>query len=150
MTEPLDKRSISSKALAGRLLLMAVAMFAFGFLLVPLYDAFCEVTGLGGKTNRVAATNVGMTVDASREITLEFVTTVNAYAPWQFASKVNEMTVHPGGMYEAFFVAHNLSEQDKVAANRFGSARRVDDMVVGNVAIGEDDRIDPLAAAYFL
>jgi cytochrome c oxidase assembly protein subunit 11 len=115
MTEPLDKRSISSKALAGRLLLMAVAMFGFGFLLVPLYDAFCEVTGLGGKTNRVAATNVSMTVDTSRKITLEFVTTVNAYAPWQFAPKVNEMTVHPGGMYEAFFVAHNLSEQDKVA-----------------------------------
>ena len=104
-----------SRALAGRLLLMAVSMFAFGFLLVPLYDAFCEVTGFGGKTNRVAATNTATTVDTDRDITLEFITTVNSYAPWQFDSKVKNMSVHPGGMYEAFFVARNLSDQNKVA-----------------------------------
>jgi cytochrome c oxidase assembly protein subunit 11 len=115
MTDSNHKQTKSSKALAGRLLLMAVGMFGFGFLLVPLYDAFCEVTGLGGKTNRVAATEVATTADTSRDISLQFVTTVNAYAPWQFSSRVQEMTVHPGGMYEAFFVAQNLSGQDKIA-----------------------------------
>ena len=109
------RQKSENRALVGRLLLLAVAMFGFGFLLVPLYDAFCDITGLGGKTNRVAATSAVTTSDTSRDITLEFVTIVNGYAPWQFSSKVREMTVHPGGMYEAFFIARNLSDQDKVA-----------------------------------
>lgn len=101
--------------MVARLLLMAVAMFGFGFLLVPLYDAFCEVTGLGGKTNNVAAVITENTADVSREITLEFVTTVNGYAPWEFDSLAPKMSVHPGGMYEAFFVARNLHDQAKIA-----------------------------------
>jgi len=104
-----------SKSLAGRLILMAVAMFGFGFLLVPIYDAFCEITGLGGKTNRIAATGVSTEVDQAREINLEFVTTVNQYAPWEFHSEVEKMTVHPGGMYEATFIARNLTDEIKIA-----------------------------------
>ena len=42
-------------SLLRRLLVMAVAMFAFGFALVPLYDVFCEITGFGGRTNESAA-----------------------------------------------------------------------------------------------
>ena len=32
------------------LTLLTVVMFGFGYALVPLYDVFCEVTGLNGKT----------------------------------------------------------------------------------------------------
>jgi cytochrome c oxidase assembly protein subunit 11 len=28
-------------------------MFGFGYALVPLYDVFCDITGLNGKTVRV-------------------------------------------------------------------------------------------------
>jgi len=104
-----------SKSLARRLVFLAVAMFGFGFLLVPIYDAFCEITGLGGKTNSIAATEVATEVEQDREINLEFVTTVNQYAPWEFHSQVKEMTVHPGGMYEAIFIARNLTDKAKIA-----------------------------------
>lgn len=110
-----DRQQKETRSMVARLALMAVGMFGFGFLLVPLYDAFCEVTGLGGKTNRTAAEVVEERVVTERDITLEFVTTVNAYAPWEFASKVEKMTVHPGGMYEAWFTARNLTDQDRVA-----------------------------------
>jgi len=108
-------RDVDSKSLAGRLVLLAIVMFGFGFLLVPVYDAFCEITGLGGKTNSVAATDVATEVDQTREINLEFVTTVNQYAPWEFHSRRKEMTVHPGGMYEAIFIARNLTDKGKIA-----------------------------------
>lgn len=94
---------------------MAIAMFGFGFLLVPLYDAFCEVTGFGGKTADTAATNIVSQPDETREINLEFVTTVNQYAPWTFRSSVAGMIVHPGELYEATFIARNLTDQHKVA-----------------------------------
>jgi len=106
---------ISTRSLTLRLLALAVGMFGFGFLLVPLYDAFCEITGFGGRTNETAATNVVAVADTSREIQLEFVTTVNQYAPWEFASESDGMTVNPGGMYETWFVATNLTNSHKIA-----------------------------------
>jgi cytochrome c oxidase assembly protein subunit 11 len=106
---------ISSKALSFRLLALAIAMFGFGFLLVPIYDAFCEVTGFGGKTESTAATDVLEMPDEQREIKLEFVTTVNQYAPWEFHSSVDGMTIHPGGIYETTFIARNLTDQYKIA-----------------------------------
>ena len=100
--------------MVGQLLLMAVAMFGFGFLLVPLYDVFCDITGFGGRTNAVAAV-VEEAPDTSREIRVEFVTTKNSYAMFEFAADVDSMTVTPGKMYYATFTAKNLSGADAVA-----------------------------------
>ena len=33
-----------------RLAMIPLLMFGFGFALVPLYDVFCDITGLNGKT----------------------------------------------------------------------------------------------------
>ncbi len=93
---------------------MTVAMFGFGFLLVPLYDVFCEITGFGGRTNSEAAVVVEAP-DLTREIRVEFVTTVNSYAQFEFAADVDSMTVNPGKMYYATFTAKNLASIDKVA-----------------------------------
>jgi len=106
---------ISSKALALRLVAVAVGMFGFGYLLVPIYAVFCEVTGLGGKTNSQAATGIVAAPDESRNISLEFVTAVNQDAPWDFQAEVDGMTIHPGGLYEANFIATNLTDKHKIA-----------------------------------
>lgn len=113
--KPGQPAEISTRALTLRLLALAVGMFAFGFALVPIYDVFCEITGFGGKTNTTAATDVVMSADVSREIKLEFVTTVNQYAPWEFRAELDDMAIHPGGMYEAYFVATNLTDKHKIA-----------------------------------
>lgn len=107
---------ISTRALAVRLLAFVAGMFVFGvFVLPPVYDVFCEVTGLGGKTNSVAATDATVAADESRDVSLEFVTTVNQYAPWEFESAQETMTIHPGGMYKATFIARNLTDSHKIA-----------------------------------
>lgn len=102
------------RSLVVQLLIMAVAMFGFGFLLVPLYDVFCEITGFGGRTNAVAAV-VEEVPDLTREIRVEFVTTVNEYAQFEFAADADSMTVSPGKMYYATFTAKNLAAVQKVA-----------------------------------
>lgn len=102
------------RSLVVQLLIMAVAMFGFGFLLVPLYDVFCEITGFGGRTNAVAAV-VEEAPDLTREIRVEFVTTVNEYAQFEFAADADSMTVSPGKMYYATFTAKNLAAVQKVA-----------------------------------
>jgi len=114
MTESKDNLKTENRSLTAQLILLTAAMFGFGFLLVPLYDVFCEITGLGGRTNETAAV-AEEAPDLSREIRVEFVTTVNSYAPFAFAADVDTMTVSPGKMYFATFTAKNLSGDDKVA-----------------------------------
>lgn len=106
---------ISNRALTARPLVFAIGMFAFGFLVLPpMYEVFCDITGFGGRTNSsaVAATEKP---DETRTIRIEFVTTVNEYAPWSFTANVDSMDVHPGKMYFATFSATNQSEQALVA-----------------------------------
>jgi cytochrome c oxidase assembly protein subunit 11 len=106
---------ISNNALTLRLIGLAVGMFVFGVVVMPpLYDAFCEITGYGGRTN-TQAENVVEAPDETREIRIEFVTSINEYAPWEFSADVNSMTVNPGRMYFATFTAKNLTEDGKVA-----------------------------------
>ncbi|HZW58860.1 MAG TPA: cytochrome c oxidase assembly protein [Woeseiaceae bacterium] len=115
MTDNTDKRRQESRSLVIRLLIMTAGMFAFGFLfLPPLYSTFCELTGFGGRTNETAAT-IEPHPDESRDVAVEFVTTVNGNAPWEFSAKSADMTVHPGGLYEAKFFAHNLTNRAKIA-----------------------------------
>lgn len=104
----------ANRILVGRLLLLAAGMFGFGFALVPLYDVFCEITGLGGRTATAAAT-VAEAPDLSREIRVEFVTTLNDYAQFEFAAERSSMLVNPGRMYYVSFTAKNLSAENTVA-----------------------------------
>ena len=106
--------SKANKTLISKLVLLTIGMFAFGYALVPLYDIFCEITGFGGRTNTEAVT-VAEAPDLDREIRVEFVTTVNSYAPFDFEADADSMTVHPGKMYFATFTAKNLTGDGKVA-----------------------------------
>jgi len=112
--EKTDNQKNDHRSLVAQLLVMTVAMFGFGFLLVPLYDVFCEITGFGGRTNEVAAV-VQEAPDMTREIRIEFVTNVNSYAQFEFAADTDSMIVNPGRMYYATFTAKNLANVHKVA-----------------------------------
>lgn len=109
-----EEKRQSAASLAIRLAVVAVGMFGFGYLLVPAYDVFCEITGLGGRTNETPATAVAAP-QADRNVDLEFVTTVNQAAPWAFEAEAPGMSIHPGGIYEAVFLAENLSGRQQVA-----------------------------------
>ena len=109
-----DKTSATRRTVAV-LMLAVVGMFGFGFALVPLYNVFCEITGLNGKTGVVDARTVDESlVDESRLVTVEFVGNINSKLPWEVHPVVKRMTVHPGQIYEAAFSATNLSGRDTV------------------------------------
>ncbi len=84
-----------------------MAMFAFGFALVPLYDVFCALTGLQGKTAN-AASVVVVKPDPSRVVRVEFLASVGRGGAWQFESEVSHLDVHPGELNEAHFHVRNL------------------------------------------
>ena len=109
-----DPKTRAHAWVAGKMLALAIAMFGFGYLMVPLYDIICEVTGLNGKTGgRVAVADMNL-VAADREVTVEFVAIVNAGASWEFKPVENQMRVRPGQMYNTTYYAENLSPTPKV------------------------------------
>ncbi|CAL1239458.1 Cytochrome c oxidase assembly protein CtaG [Candidatus Methylocalor cossyra] len=89
-------------------------MFGFGFALVPLYNVFCEVTGLNGKIKTQAAAQTDMKADQSRELTLEFVTSLNQNMPLAFRAEKAKLKVHPGEYYTVNFFAENLTDKKLV------------------------------------
>jgi len=100
----------ANQSLVMRLAVMAVGMFAFGYLLVPLYDVLCKVTGIGGRPNAVAATITENQPVSGRVITVEFVAILNEQAPWEFHPAVASMQVNLGQLYDTTFFAHNLTD----------------------------------------
>lgn len=112
MTKPLPA---SNGRLVAKLILLTAAMFGFGYALVPLYNVFCEVTGLNGKTGRLSNEQASaFERDETREVTVEFVTNVNAGLPWDFAPKVTKVKVHPGVVTAVDFGVVNRSDQNMV------------------------------------
>ncbi|MFA0382016.1 cytochrome c oxidase assembly protein [Vibrio sp. 10N.222.54.A3] len=100
----------STKKLTGYLVLSVVAMFGFGFALVPLYDVMCEALGINGKTNTVSAVQPqGMQPDYSRSVRVEFMSHIKPDMPWQFSPEVRVLEVHPGEVVQTNYIAKNLS-----------------------------------------
>ena len=97
------------KRLVLRLSLMVVVMFAFGFALVPIYDVMCRAFGINGKT---AGQYEGeQTVDPSRQVRVQFLTTNNLNMVWEFYPKNDQLVTNPGAVNEMIFVAFNPSDQ---------------------------------------
>jgi len=101
------------RELTFKLAVLCVGMFGFGFALVPLYDVFCEITGLGGRTAGEAQ-QVTENVDLDRTVRVEFVGALASGAPWDFHPTESHMEVHPGKLYETHYFARNLTGQPLV------------------------------------
>ncbi len=105
----------NSKKLVRKLILTVIAMFGFGFALVPLYDVFCDITGLNGKTNESAATYQASGIDSSRMIRVQFISRNAQNIPWRFEPMIREVSVHPGERKVIKFYAKNQSTTNMTA-----------------------------------
>lgn len=105
-------KDVDNKKVIRNLLFAVVGMFGFGFALVPLYDVFCEVTGLNGKTGEQYVSDIPMKVDTTREIKVEFLANLNADMPWEFKPLTYSVRVHPGEATRIEYVARNKTDRD--------------------------------------
>ena len=94
------------------LLLVTIAMFGFGYAMVPLYDVFCKITGLNGKTIRVVESDIKEEYKTDRVVKIRFDSNINGDLPWKLKSNIKTMKVQPGKFYEATNVVENLYNGD--------------------------------------
>jgi cytochrome c oxidase assembly protein subunit 11 len=99
--------NVETKKLVRKLVIIVFSMFGFGFAMVPLYDVFCDITGLNGKTATVAAQENQGGIDATREIKVQFISKAAKDMPWQFRPEVAEISVRPGETKIVKFYAKN-------------------------------------------
>ena len=100
------------------LAVVAVGMFGFAFALVPLYEIFCEITGLNGKTSGLAASvpvAAGASNSASetleREVTIQFLSQVSRGMPWEFRPTESRLRVRLGEVTETTYYARNFANR---------------------------------------
>ncbi|MBB3232973.1 cytochrome c oxidase assembly protein [Halomonas stenophila] len=104
-------RQAGVRRTVARTLVVLAGMFVFAFALVPLYDVFCQVTGLNGKTSGRAQALVHADVDTSRTITVQFITRGSAGLPWELEADTRQLRVHPGESREVVFRFRNRGEE---------------------------------------
>ena len=113
----------SNRRVAGKLTIVVLAMFGFGFALVPAYRVICDITGFGGKLTEsgspVAAVDE---VDRDRLVTVEFVASVANYAAWEFRPKVAKMQVHPGELVTTTYYAANQLDKPVIGQASYNVA----------------------------
>ncbi len=109
-----------NRRMMGKLLVVAVLMFGFGYALVPAYRAICDALGINvlslAEQRRVdaAAGRGGNTqIDRSRTITVEF--DANARGPWDFKPAMASLQVHPGELATVMYEFRNRQDRTMAA-----------------------------------
>lgn len=90
-----------------KLTIIAVAMFGFGYALIPIYKQICEITGINILTPKdIDLKEIkNSQIDTSREVTIEF--DANTQGPWRFRPTVSSIKVHPGEMAQVVYEVVN-------------------------------------------
>ena len=98
----------SNRVILRKLLIVACAMFGFGFALVPFYKKICEVAGLNNVARADAVTNTQ--IDETRWITMEFDTNLRNGLQWTFRPLEKSVRVRPGELVNVSFEVTNRAD----------------------------------------
>ncbi|MEM5425619.1 MULTISPECIES: cytochrome c oxidase assembly protein [Paraburkholderia] len=98
-----------NRSMLIKLAVVALLMFGFGFALVPMYRAICQVTGINNLVQRDATEREARNtqVDMTRTISVEF--DANARGLLGFKPEQTSLDVHPG---EVMTVMYDISNNE--------------------------------------
>jgi len=112
-----------NRRMLGKLLVIALAMFGFGYALVPMYRTICDALGINVLSVSERVTSSGLSanaarktntqIDTTRKVTIEF--DANARGPWRFKPAVASMQVHPGELATVVYEFENAQGRTMAA-----------------------------------
>ena len=118
----------ANRKTAKRLVLVAIGMFLFGFVVMPpFYSLICDTFGLNGRfldiesgeyvsaDGKSAGQKLAARKDLSRTVTVQFFTSLNQNLQWEFKALTRQIKVHPGEIKTVKFYAHNKTGRRVVA-----------------------------------
>jgi cytochrome c oxidase assembly protein subunit 11 len=107
-----------NRRLVGKLAVVTVLMFGFGYALVPIYRTICEALGVNVLARAEvqsgeAVTAANSQVDLGRVVTIEF--DANARGPWDFKPAQATIDVHPGEVTTVMYEFRNRQNRTMTA-----------------------------------
>jgi cytochrome c oxidase assembly protein subunit 11 len=110
---PRETQQLAIRQSVVKSCLIVVGMCAFVVAMVPLYDLFCEITGLNGKPSADAYVYdpATTTVDRSRLVKVNFITNIHGGMGWDFKPLKGGVRVHPGELKEVSFYVKNTTDR---------------------------------------
>ena len=117
----LARLNADNRRMVVKLVVITLAMFGFGYALVPMYRTICDALGINvlSLSERVTSGTGGISrkastqVDLSRTVTIEF--DANSRGPWEFAPAVRSLQVHPGEMTTVMYEFRNTQNRTMAA-----------------------------------
>jgi len=104
-----------SKKTIRTLCFAVLGMFTFSFALVPLYNVFCEVTGLNGKIELRATNDTNIEIENGRDVSIQFVSHNNEEMPWTFKPSEDSIKIKTGKYHTATFYVKNPTDRTMIA-----------------------------------
>jgi cytochrome c oxidase assembly protein subunit 11 len=111
--------------MVGKLTVVAAGMFAFGYVLIPIYKHICEMTGINilslserqvpgnGSAGSQVSVPKNSQIDTTRTITVEF--DANVRGPWDFKPAQRSIEVHPGELNSVMYEFRNVQNRRMAA-----------------------------------
>lgn len=93
--------------------IIVVLMFGFCYALVPIYNVFCKVTGLNGKTVDRPQPLISK-IDQNRTITIELLSMTHENPPVMFTAGDKKFSFHPGEYILTHYTVKNLTDRPMV------------------------------------
>lgn len=110
MSSAPDKKRMAMTA--GIVVATVIGMTGLGFAAVPLYDAFCRITGYGGTTQEATAAPAQV---LEQQVAIRFDSNIAPGLPIEFEPVRRSETIRIGETGLAFYRVRNLSDQPIVA-----------------------------------
>jgi cytochrome c oxidase assembly protein subunit 11 len=109
-----------NRRMVGKLAVIVLAMFGFGYALVPMYRTICDALGINvlSVSERITsgagtARKSNSQIDMTRTVTVEF--DANSRGPWKFKPAVRSLQVHPGEMITVMYEFQNVQDRTMAA-----------------------------------
>jgi len=104
-----------NKKVRIKLLIMALVMFGFGFLLIPFYKTICEITGVNilSITEQVNQESKNTQVDKSRTVNIEL--DANVHGGFKFEPLIRNIDIHPGELINVMYRVTNINNKPLTA-----------------------------------
>ena len=112
MSAHVARATLANQRMLKKLLVVALAMFGFGFALVPFYEKMCEVAGLR-KVWQPGQAETGAhntQVDLTRKVTIEFDSNIRLL-PWTFKPLAASVEIHPGELTQMVYEVRNTLDE---------------------------------------
>ena len=108
-----------NRRMVGKLVVVTMLMFGFGYALVPIYRTICEALGVNVlaraevQSGEAVGTAANSQVDLGRTVTIEF--DANARGPWDFKPAQAKVDVHPGEVTTVMYQFRNRQNRTMTA-----------------------------------